>query len=197
LTRRGPLLALILIFLLCLSAFPQWSSAAQKKTKRPSATAAASAPKAIAAVSVPAINDANLLDQFKAADEQSKKGKADEALRIFQGIYDYTRDGLSLMKCVKTAYEKGVSGPNIDQNQREELYLKLQRINSLSAQYGKLRGESAYQVGALYSRKGNVEQARKYLLEACQTVPFSLDPASTWMRSKNLLLSLSSLEGEF
>lgn len=126
-----------------------------------------------------------------------KKGKTDEALKIFQGIYDYTRDGLALMKCVKTSYDKAVSGQNIEQNQKEDLYLKLQRINALSGQYGRLKGESAYQVGVLYARKGNAEQARKYLLEACQTVPFSLDPASTWLRSKNLLLSLSGLEGEF
>lgn len=127
----------------------------------------------------------------------AKRGKADDALRVFQAIYDYTRDGLTLMKCVKPLYEKAVSGQNLEQNQREDLYLKLQRIGVLSGQYAKLKGESAYQIGAVYAKKGNGEQARKYLIEACQTVPFSLDPPSTWMRSKSLLLTISNLEGEF
>ena len=149
-------------------------------------------------LSVPAvINDANVEDQFKAAEDQSKRGKTDDALRLFQGIYDYTRDALALMRCVKGAYDKAVSGQNLEQNQKEDLYLKLQRMTALAAQYGRLKEESAYQMGAIYAKKGNVEQARKYLLETCQSAPFSLEPASTWMRSKNLILGLSSLDGEF
>jgi tetratricopeptide (TPR) repeat protein len=167
------------------------SIAAEKKAKRPAA--AKPLPLSVGVV----INDANVLDQFKAAEDQSKRGKTDDALRVFQGIYDYTRDALALMKCVKGAYDKAVSGQNLEQDQREDLYLKLQRIAALTAQYGRLKGESAYQIGAIYAKKGNAEQARKYLLETCQTAPFSLDPASPWMRSKNLLLGLSSLEGEF
>jgi hypothetical protein len=52
-------------------------------------------------------------------------------------------------------------------------------------------------VGAAYAKRGDAEQARKYLLEVCQTAPFSLNPKSTWLKSKNLLLALFQLEGEF
>jgi len=117
------------------------------------------------------IKDANVEDQFKAAEAQSRRGKTDDALRVFQGIYDYTRDALALMKCVKGAYDKAVSGQNLDQNQREDLYVKLQRMAELAAQYGRLKGESAYQMGAIYVKKGNVEQARKYLPKS--TAPLS------------------------
>ncbi len=114
---------------------PHWSTAAEKKAKRPPAAKTA-------APTVQAINDANVQDQFKAAEDESKKGKTDEALRVFQGIYDYTRDALTLMKYVKGAYDKAASGQNLEQSQKEDLYLKLQRIGVLSAQYGKLKGES-------------------------------------------------------
>lgn len=196
--KRGTLAALSLILLLSLFCSPHSLFAAQKKAKRPPVEKPApAAPAPAAPAPAHSISDANVVDQLRAAEDLFKKGKTDEALRIFQSIYDYTRDALNLMKCVKASYDKAVAGPNLEQNQKEDLYLKLQRIGALSAQYGKLKGESAYQVGAAHAKKGNNEQARKYLLEACQTVPFSLDPASTWMRSKNLLLSISNLEGEF
>jgi hypothetical protein len=197
--------ALSLFFLLSLFCCPHPVLAVQKKAKRPPAAKTAAgkasdekpATGKASGVSVQGVSDANVQDQFKAAEDLAKKGKTDEALKIFHGVYDYTRDALTLMKCVKTSYDKAVAGQNIEQNQREDLYLKLQRISVLTAQYGRIKGESAYQLGAAYAKKGNGEQARKFLIEACQTVPFSLDPASTWMRSKNLLLSVSNLEGEF
>ena len=157
----------------------------------------AASPATTSVQSAPAVSDANVEDQFKAAEDLAKKGKADEALRLFQGIYDYTRDALALMKSVKAAYDKEVSGQGLDQNQKEDLYVKLQRMGALFSQYTGLKTESALQIGAICAKKGNGEQARKYLLEVCQTAPFSLDPASPWMRAKNLLLSLFNLEGEF
>jgi tetratricopeptide (TPR) repeat protein len=214
-TRKGSIWAFSLIFLLSLAFCPFPSSAAQKKAKRSSAGKPAaekalpekstsdksggekSEGEKLAVVSVQGITDANVQDQFKAAESLAKKGKTDEALRMFMGVYEYTRDALALMKCVKGSYDKAVAGPGLEQNQREDLYLKLQRISVLSTQYGKLKGETAYQMGAAYAKKGNGDQARKYLIEACQTVPFSLENSSTWMRSKNLLLALANLEGEF
>lgn len=135
--------------------------------------------------------------QFEAGDNLLKKERADDALRIFQAIYDYSRDVLLLLKSVKGGYEKAISGTGIDQTKKEDLYLKLQRITSLTGRYTELKSESAFRIGMIYKTKGNSEQARKFLLETCQIAPFSLDPASTWMKSKNALLSLSSLEGEF
>jgi hypothetical protein len=170
---------------------PGHAGAAEKRQKRPPVVKQAPAPSPVV------INDINLEDYYRTAEEQLKKGKPDEADRIFQSIYDYTRDGLALMKCVKAAYEKALSGQGIEQSQREDLYLKLQRINTLATLYTRIKGDSAYQIGAISAKKGNTERARKYLLEVCQNAPFSLDPASQWMKSKNLLLTLSNLEGEF
>ena len=143
------------------------------------------------------MNDLNLQDYFKAGEDQLKKGRTDEALRIFQAVYRYTDDNLKFMACVGEAYEKARNDPNLAQNQKETLYLKLQRIAGLAARYTKLKGESAYNLGLAYSKKGDAAQARGYLLEACRTVPFSLDPASLWMKSKDLFLSISNLDGEF
>ncbi len=143
------------------------------------------------------VNDANVAGFFKTGEELSAKGKQDEALRNFQAVHDYARDNLALLKCVKGAYDKALTGTSLDQNQKEDLYLKLQRITSLTLRYSGLRGEAAYRIGLVYRAKGDAGQARKYLLDACQTAPFSLDPASTWMKSKELLLSLANLEGEF
>ena len=189
--RKGLSPALVLIFLLSVFLVPGYAGAAEKKQKHPPVVKQAPAPSPVV------INDINVEDYYRTAEEELKKGKADEADRIFQSIYDYTRDGLALMKCVKAAYEKALSGQGVEQGQREDLYLKLQRINTLATLYTRIKGDSAYQIGAISAKKGNTERARKYLLEVCQNAPFSLDPASQWMKSKNLLLTLSNLEGEF
>ena len=189
--RKRLFLALVLMLLVPVVVGPGFAGAAEKRQKRPPAVKQAPAPSPVV------INDINLEDHYRTAEEQLKNGKADEADRIFQSIYDYTRDGLALMKCVKTAYEKALSGQGVEQSQREDLYLKLQRINTLATLYTRIKGDSAYQIGVISAKKGNTERARKYLLEVCQNAPFSLDPASQWMKSKNLLLTLSNLEGEF
>ena len=192
--KKSTLLALFLVFLILLFLFPQSIFAAEKKSRRAQVVAR---PTTVSVPSAPAINDANIEEQFKAAQDLAKRGKADEALRVFQGIYDYTRDALALVKCVNAAYDKGASGQALDQSQKEDLYLKLERIKELTSRYTMLKAESAFQVGAIHAKKGNGELAKKYLLEVCQTAPFSLAPSSIWMRSKNLLLGLFGLEGEF
>lgn len=143
------------------------------------------------------IDDTNLQDFFKAGEEQLKKGKPDDALRLFQAVHGYTRDALLLMQCVKGPYEKALNESAVTQNEREDIYLKLQRISNLAALYSVLKTDSAYNIGLALAKKGDSEQARKYLLEACQSAPFSLNPNSTWLKSKNLLLTLFRLEGEF
>jgi hypothetical protein len=185
--------ALVFIFLASVLMGPGYAGAVDKRQKHAPVVKPAPAPAPAPVV----INDINLQDYFRTAEDQLKKGKVDEADKVFQAIYDYTRDGLTLMKCVKAAYEKALSGQGVEQSQREDLYLKLQRINTLSALYTKIKGDSAYQIGVISAKKGSTERARKYLLEVCQNAPFSLDPASPWMKSKNLLLTLSNLEGEF
>ncbi|MGD0229943.1 MAG: hypothetical protein ABSC19_06225 [Syntrophorhabdales bacterium] len=171
--------------------WPHLAEATQRRAKRQGA-GASSSPAASAGV-----NDVNLNDYFKAGEEDLKKGRADQAVRIFQAIHSYTGESLELLTCVGEAYEKALKEANLDQNQREDLYLKTQRMTALTTRYTKLKADSAYYLGLAYARKGDSAQARKYLLETCRTVPFSLDPASVWMKSKNLLLSISNLDGEF
>ncbi len=194
LRRKGAirLLFLILSFLLMVVCVHPLSAAEKKAKRQPEVRS--TQPSAPSAVSV---NDVNVDEHFKAGEDLLKKGKQDEALKLFLAVYEYSRDTLALLKCVKGGYDKALSGSGIDQNQKEEIYLKLQRIASLNSRYAGLRGEAAYRMGLVYRAKGNNELARKYLLDTCQTSPFSLDPASTWMRAKEMLLSLSNLEGEF
>ena len=186
------MIAPVLVILLFIFLFPGQSSAADKKTKRP-----AEAHPVPAAATPVDVNDVNLNTQFETAESFLKKGKPDEALRLFQAVYSYTRDTLALLKSVKGAYEKALSGATLEQAKKEDLFLKLERVSSLTVRYTDIKGEAAYHLGEIYKAKGNPEQARKYLLEACQTVNFSLDSSSTWMKAKNLLLVLSNLEGEF
>jgi len=104
---------------------------------------------------------------------------------------------LTFLPIVQPQYEKLLKEGSLSQEEREDVYIKQKRITDLTNKYTSLKIESAYYAGAIYAKRGDSEQARKYLLEVCQTAPFSLNPKSTWFRSKNLLLALFQLEGEF
>jgi len=145
-----------------------------------------------------AVNDVNVQPLFKSAEELFKKDNTDESLRIFSSIYRYAKDMLTFLQTIQPHYEKLIKkSTSKSQEEKEELFIKQKRIQELTSKYTSLRIESAYYVGALYAKRGDTEQARKYLLEVCQTAPFSLNPKSTWLKSKNLLLALFQLEGEF
>jgi tetratricopeptide (TPR) repeat protein len=182
----------LLIILIAALLWPYHATAAEKKMKRQTAK-----PVASESVAAAMVNDANLHDSLRTAEDQIKKGRTDDALRILLAVYAYASDNLKFLACAGEAYEKARGDPDLAQEQKETLYLKQQRIGSLVARYSKVRGESAYDLGLAYSKKGDVGQARKYLTEACRTVPFSLNPASLWMKSKELFLKVSNLEGEF
>lgn len=145
-----------------------------------------------------AVNDVNVQPMFKSAEELFKKGKVDDSLRAFSSIYRYAKDMLSFLQIIQPNYEKlAKESGSMSQEDKESLFIKQKRVQELTAKYTSLRIESAYYVGASYAQKGDAEQARKYLLEVCQTAPFSLNPKSTWFKSKNILLALFQLEGEF
>ena len=103
----------------------------------------------------------------------------------------------SVKPIIEDYYEKALDSKGLKQTQKEDIYTKLQRLNTLSSHYATVKMESAYYLGAIFAKREDGEQARRYLLEVCQSAPFSLDPNSLWMKSKNLLLSLSDLDGEF
>jgi tetratricopeptide (TPR) repeat protein len=190
--RKGLLLLVpFLIALLIPPFFGHGSYGAEKKQKKQPP-----APK-LEASKAPEITGANLQAYYKDAEEMAKKGKVDGALRMFLNVHAYAKDLLSLMQSAQTRYEKAGTDASLSQSQKEDFYIKLQRIRSLTAQYSLLEAESAYNIGSLYTKKGEYESARKYLLEACKKLPFSPEPNSSWMKSKNLLLGLFRLEGEF
>jgi tetratricopeptide (TPR) repeat protein len=189
--RKEPFPVAFLIILMAALIWPHSAQGADRKAKRQAAKPVVSAPDTIG------VNDLNLQDYVKAGEDQLKKGKTDEALSSFHAVYRYTDDNLKFMACVREAYEKAQNDPNLAQNQKETLYLKLQRLAGLTTRYTKVKREAAYNLGLVYSKKGDAAQARGYLLDACRTAPFSLDAGSLWMKSKDLFLSISNLDGEF
>jgi tetratricopeptide (TPR) repeat protein len=195
--RRGIFLVPFLAVFFFLLTIPSQLPAAQSKAKKQPAERQARSSKA-SAPALPSVNDVNVGDHFRSGEELVKKGKHDDALKVFRAVYDYAEDVLALMTCVKSGYDSALAqSSEIDQNTKEDLFLKLRKISSLAERYTGLKGESAYRMAVIYQAKGRAGQARKYFLEVCQTAPFSLDPESTWMKAKEALLSLSHLEGEF
>ncbi len=186
-----PFLVIILLILAVLPG-PGYSQAAAKKAAKPAP------PQKAAQARETTINDVNIQTAFKTGEELFKQGKTDEALRIFLTIYRYSKDMLTFLEIVRPNYDKLLEeNPSLSQEEKEDLYIKQKHVRDLTAKYSSLRIESAYYVGAAYAKRGDAEQARKYLLEVCQTAPFSLKPKSTWLKAKNLLLTLFQLEGEF
>jgi len=143
------------------------------------------------------INDANLQAGQKRVDELLKKNEYNESLRISLKIYEYTREVLATAKFIKEQYEKAVKDPAISTRDKEQLYLKLRTLNDLIPRYTTAYESSLYSLGYIYARRHESERARKYLSEYLQTVPFSPNPNSKWMKAKTFLLELYSLEGEF
>jgi hypothetical protein len=144
------------------------------------------------------INDVNIQAVFKTGEELFRQGKTDESLRTFLAIYRYSKDVLTFLEIIRPNYEKLLSeDASLTQEEKEDLYIKQKRVRDLNSKYSSLRIESAYYVGAAYTKRGDTEQARKYLLEVCQTASFSVNPKLTWTKAKNLLLTLFQLEGEF
>lgn len=129
--------------------------------------------------------------------DRLKQGRSGEALKLFQAVYDDAKTGLAAMDCVKKGYTTLADEGTLDQNAKEDLFIKLQRITFLRPLYARYRVESAYYIGSILAKLKDNEQARKYLLEVCQTAPVSLDPESLWAKAKTLLLETLYLQGEF
>ncbi len=188
---KGPLVPLLIILAAALL-WPHYAMGADKKAKRPAAKPAQSESAAAATV-----NDANLHDSLRTAEDQIKKGRAEDALRILLAVHGYTSDSLKFLACAGEAYEKARNDPNLAQDKKETLYLKQQRIGSLVDTVYQGQGGSRLRPGRRLCEERGPAQARKYLIEACRTVPFSTDPASLWMKSKDVFLKISNLDGEF
>ncbi len=189
LKRKGlktiPFLAAFFLFTLF---FPDLSQGVEKKLKKQPAQ---SIQKDIA------INDSNIQGYFKKAEELTQKGELENSLKIFLKIYDYTKGVLNTVRFFQTYYEKTVNEPSITQNQKEETFIKLKRMEQLISKYNSMKEITTYHMGHIYAKKGDSERARKYLMEVLSITPFSTEQDSICMKSKTLLLGLYNLEGEF
>ena len=189
LKRKGlktiPFLAAFFLFTLF---FPDLSQGVEKKLKKQPAQ---SIQKDIA------INDSNIQGYFKKAEELTQKGELENSLKIFLKIYDYTKGVLNTVRFFQTYYEKTVNEPSITQNQKEETFIKLKRMEQLISKYNSMKEITTYHMGHIYAKKGDSERARKYLIEVLSITPFSTEQDSICMKSKTLLLGLYNLEGEF
>ena len=190
-TGKGMAVIPFLLILFVASAFfpAGTASAVERKAKKP---APAAAP-----VKEAGINDSNVKEALKKAEEQLKKGESDATLASLIRINDYADDVLKTVRLIQGQYEKAVNDPSVPQGEREDIFLKLRRLGQLTPKYTAIREASAYDIGYVYAKRGDGEKARKYLLKVFETAPFSTKQDSAWMKSKKLLLGLYNLEGEF
>lgn len=143
------------------------------------------------------IDDSNLQANLKKAEELFKKNEFQASLNTFLKIYDYTRSVLATIGLLQKQYEKITSDPKTSIRDREDLLIKMQRMENLMARYKKVKETSALNIGHIYTKRGDTDKARRYLFEVLESAPFDLKKDSTWMRAKTLLLEAYSLEGEF
>ncbi len=144
-----------------------------------------------------AITGSNVQASFGKAEEMLKKGDSENSLRIFSKIYDYTKEALTTINFVQKQYETVIKDPATDQSEKEDIFIKLNRMKQLTPKYASIKTATAYNMGYIYTKKGDSNKARKYLSEVLEVTPFSVKQGSLWMKSKTLLLEVYGLEGEF
>jgi hypothetical protein len=188
--RRAALFPLLVLFLSLALIFPESSVGAEKKVKKQPAQKEVVQKEAV-------MTDANVQTSFKRAEEGLKRGDVDGSQKIFVKVYDYTKEALTTMTFIQGQYDKIVSDPLTNQSEREDIFIKLQRVKQVTAKYSGIKSASAYNLGYIFTKKGDPEKARKFLGEVVETTPFSTKKGSTWMKAKTLLLELYGLEGEF
>jgi tetratricopeptide (TPR) repeat protein len=144
-----------------------------------------------------AINDSNVQGLAKRIDEQLKKNDLVSTLSPSLKINDFAKDVLSSVKTVRTYYEKAINDAATPQNEKENILLKLRRLEEVEKRYNSLYEASTFNLGYIYAKRGDAERGRKYLSEYIKITPFSAKKDSRWMKAKTLLLELYGLEGEF
>ncbi len=164
---------------------PGHTSAAERKTPR-------SAP-----IRETAINDSNVQGLAKKVDEALKKNDFVGTLGPSLKINDFAKDVLSSVKTVRAYYEKAINDPATPQNEKENILLKLRRLEDVEKRYNSIYETSTFNLGYIYAKRGDAERGRKYLSEYIKITPFSVKKDSQWMKAKTLLLELYGLEGEF
>ncbi|MCX5811601.1 MAG: tetratricopeptide repeat protein [Proteobacteria bacterium] len=178
-----------MLFLTITIIFPNVSHGAEKKIKKQ--------PVQKEVKEAVVITGSNIQASLGKAEEYLKKGDSDSSLRVFIKIYDYTKEVLTTIGIVQSQYEMLFNDSAIGQNEKEDIFIKLNRIKQLTPKYTNIKIASAYNIGYIYSKKGDSEKARTFLSEVLEATPFSTKQSSLWMKSKTLLLDLYGLEGEF
>jgi hypothetical protein len=143
------------------------------------------------------VSDSTLQANMAKAADLMKKGNQDDALRMYSKVNGFSKEVLATVKVVRKQYERLVNDPTTEQGLREDMFIKLKRIDELLGRYTTVRDTSSYYIGYLYAQKGDQEKARQYLAEVLGSSPFATERDSLWMKSKTLLLGLYDLEGEF
>jgi hypothetical protein len=176
------ILVAIILSLACLAPLPV--SAAEKISRKPP-------PKETP------VSDSTLQASMAKAADFLKKGNQDDALRMYSRVNGFSKEVLATVKIVRKQYDRLVNDPSTEQTRKEEMLIKLKRIDDLLGRYTAVRDTSGYYIGYLYAQKGDQEKARQYLAEVLASAPFGMERDSLWMKSKTLLLGLYDLEGEF
>ena len=143
------------------------------------------------------IADSNISAFIKKGDEMFKKGDIESSLRIYLKVYSHSKDILAAAAIVQTQYERVLNDASASEDDKETILLKQKRLKQITPKYTSIKESMAYNLGYIYSKRGDSERARKYLTEVLETTPFSLKKDSLWMNTKNLLLGQYGLEGEF
>jgi hypothetical protein len=107
------------------------------------------------------------------------------------------REVLSIAKTIKTQYEAVGNNPEVPQDNKEDLFIKLRGLNQLISRYTNYYEASTFNLGYMCAKLAETEKARKYLVEFLQMTPYSGGRDSQRIKAKTLLLELYSLEGEF
>jgi len=178
-------LNILIIFTLLL---PCLSYGAEKKPRKP--------PVAVPSQET-AITDSNVTAFIKKGDEMFKKGDIESSLRIYLKVYNHSKDILAAASIVQTQYDRVLNDESTPQGDKETILIRQKRLKQITPKYTSIKESMAYNLGYIYTKKGDSERARKYLTEVLETTPFSLKKDSLWINTKNLLLGQYGLEGEF
>lgn len=190
LTKKG-LFLLMAAFLSLFLVLPSFTDGAQKRHQTSPKRKKASVQRTIV------VNDANILVHQRRAEDLVASGDLRDALLIIHRMNDYAKEVLSVATAVKTRYEEAVRDPRTLQGEKEGLLVRLKRLDRLTERYTHYYEASMFNLGYLYSKLGEIQKARRYLVEFLQTAPYSRGHDSHWTKAKALLLELYKLEGEF
>lgn len=189
---QGSLSIILLVLVLLVSlTVPSLAYSAQRKPKTPPKPKIASVQKEIL------VNDANLLVHQKRVEDLVEKGDFESAIKIMLKMNGYAKEVLSIANAIKTQYERVDNNPEVPQDNKEDLFIKLRGLNQLISRYTNYYEASTFNLGYMYAKLGETEKARKYLVEFLQVTPYSGGRDSQWIKAKTLLLELYGLEGEF